>query len=148
MAATMEIQEVSEVTVRDYRSGDDNAFYELLSNSFGRLEFLPRVKAEMSGPYFNRQGSFVAEKNGSVLGCVGLLNFPRGGWFDIRYLAVRDFESRSQIAQKLVAKAEQHADSCDCEMLKAFVPAVQPFVDVYKQSGFEPVRRSLRMVGT
>jgi GNAT superfamily N-acetyltransferase len=60
-------------------------------------------------------------------------------------LAVRDFESRSQIAQKLVAKAEQYADSCDCEMLKAFVPAVQPFVDVYKQSGFEPVRRSLRI---
>jgi GNAT superfamily N-acetyltransferase len=30
-------------------------------------------------------------------------------------------------------------------MLKAFVPAVQPYVDVYKKSGFEPVRRSLRI---
>jgi GNAT superfamily N-acetyltransferase len=29
--------------------------------------------------------------------------------------------------------------------LKAFVPAVQPYVDVYKRSGFEPVRRSLRI---
>ena len=141
----MEIREMSEVTVRDFRPGDDNIFYELLWNSFGRLEYLPRVKAEVSGPYFNRQGSFIAEKNGSVLGCVGLRNFPRKGWFDIRYLAVRDSESRSQIAQKLVAKAEQYADSSNCEMLKAFVPAVQPYVDVYKQSGFEPVRRSLRI---
>ena len=141
----MEIQEMSGLTVRGFRPGDDNIFFELLRNSFGPLEYLPRVKAEMSGPHFNRQGSFIAEKNGSVLGCVGVRNFPRKRWLDIRYLAVRDSESRSQIAQKLVAKAEQYAHSSNCEMLKAFVPAVQPYVDVYKRSGFEPIRRSLRI---
>jgi hypothetical protein len=42
-------------------------------------------------------------------------------------------------------KAVQYADSKHCEVLKAFVPAVQPYVDVYKQSSFEPVGRSLRI---
>jgi hypothetical protein len=60
-------------------------------------------------------------------------------------LAVKDSESRVSLAQNLVAKAVQYADSKHCKMLKAFVPAVQPYVDVYKKSGFEPVRRSLRI---
>jgi GNAT superfamily N-acetyltransferase len=29
--------------------------------------------------------------------------------------------------------------------VKAFTPAVQPYVDVYKEAGFEPIRRSLRI---
>jgi GNAT superfamily N-acetyltransferase len=103
------------------------------------------VRAEISGPYFIREGSFIAEQNGSAVGCVGLRNFPREKWLDIRYLAVRDSESRALIAEKLVAQAIRHADSTHCETLKANVPAVQPYVDVYKRSGFQPVRRSLRI---
>jgi N-acetylglutamate synthase-like GNAT family acetyltransferase len=138
-----ETQQVSGVTVRSCRPGDEDVFFGLLRNSFGSLEYVPRVKAEISGPYFNREGSFIAEKNGSVVGCVGLRNFPREKWLDIRYLAVTNSESRVLLAQNLVAKAVQYADSKHCEVLKAFVPAAQPYVDVYKQSSLEPVRRSL-----
>ena len=133
------------LTVRDFRPGDESNFFELLRNSFGPLEYLPRVKAEMAGPYFNAKGSFIAEKNGSAVGCVGLRNFPHTKWLDIQYLAVRDSESRALVAEKLVAEAIRHADSIHCETLKAHVPAVQPYVDVYKRSSFEPVRRSLRI---
>ena len=141
----MQIQEMPGLTVRNFRPGDESVFFEILKNSFGPLEYVPRVKVEISGPYFNREGSFIAEKNGSAVGCVGLRNFPREKWLDIRYLAVRDSESRALVAEKLVAKAIRHADSIHCETLKAHVPAVQPYVDVYKRSGFEPVRRSLRI---
>jgi len=128
-----------------FSNGDDNVFFQILSDSFGSLEYVPRVRGEISGPYFNREGSFIAEKNGSAVGCVGLRNFPREKWLDIRYLPVRDSESRPLVAEKLVAEAVRLADSIHCETLKAFVPAVQPYVDVYKRSGFEPVRRSLRI---
>ena len=47
------------------------------------------------------------------------------------------------MAEKLVAEDVRFADSIHCETLKAFVPAVQPYVDVYKRSGFGPVRRTL-----
>jgi hypothetical protein len=67
----MEVQDVLEVTVRGFRAGDENLFFELLKNSFTSLEYLPRLRAEITGPYFNREGSFIAEKNGSAIGCVG-----------------------------------------------------------------------------
>jgi N-acetylglutamate synthase-like GNAT family acetyltransferase len=141
----VQIQETPGLKVRNFRAGDDSVFFEILSDSFGPLEYVPRVRAEISGPYFIREGSFIAEQNGSAVGCVGLRNFPREKWLDVRYLAVRDSESRGLVAEKLVAEAIRHADSMHCETLKAFVPAVQPYVDVYKRSGFEPVRRSLRI---
>ena len=141
----MQTQEIPGLEFRNFRSGDDSVFFEILSDSFGPLEYVPRVKAEIAGPYFIREGSFIAEKNGSAVGCVGLRHFPHKKWLDIRYLAVRDSESRALVAEKLVAKAIRHADSTHCETLKAHVPAVQPYVDVYKRSGFEPVRRSLRI---
>lgn len=107
----MEVQKIPEVTVRDFRTGDESIFFELLENSFGSLEYLPRVKAEITGPYFNREGSFIAEKNGSPIGCVGLRNLPREKWHEIRYLAVKNGESRVPLARSLVAKAVHHADS-------------------------------------
>ncbi len=94
---------------------------------------------------FRVLGGRYPDHNGSAVGCVGLRNFPREKWLDIRYLPVRDSESRPLVAEKLVAEAVRLADSIHCETLKAFVPAVQPYVDVYKRSGFEPVRRSLRI---
>lgn len=141
----MQIQEVPEVTIRSFRSGDENTYLDLLKNSFASLEYLPRVKAEISGPYLNKGGSFIAEKNGSPVGCVGLRNHPRGKWHEIRYLAVKNGESRVPLAQNLVARAVRYAESNHAESLTAFVPAVQPFVDVYKSAGFKPVRRSIRI---
>jgi N-acetylglutamate synthase-like GNAT family acetyltransferase len=141
----MESQEIPEVTIRGFRTGDENAFFELLKNSFGSLEYVPRVKAEITGPYFSREGSFIAEKNGSAIGCVGLRNLPREKWHEIRYLAVKNGESRVPLARNLVARAVQHADSISAEHLTAFAPAVQPYVDIYKNTGFMPVRRSIRI---
>src|SRR5438309_3182721 len=142
----MQIQEVSEVTVRSFQPGDENIFFELLRNSFGSLEYLPRLKAEITGPYLNREGSFIAEKNGSAIGCVGLRDLPRKKWHELRYLAVKNGESRIPLAQNLVSKARHYAESNHAESLSAFVPAIQPYVDVYKNAGFEPVRRSI-MIG-
>jgi N-acetylglutamate synthase-like GNAT family acetyltransferase len=140
-----ETRQVSGVAIRTCQPGDEQIILDLLKNSFGSIEYIPCVKAEISGPYFNREGSFIAEKNGFALGCVGLRKFPHEKWLDIRYLAVRDSESKVSLAQNLVAKVVQYADSKRCEILKALVPAVQPYVDVYKGAGFEPARRSLRI---
>src|SRR2546428_3068164 len=42
-------------------------------------------------------------------------------------------------------KTVHYAESNHAEYLTAFVPAVQPYVDVYKSAGFKPVRRSIRI---
>ena len=67
----MEILEMPGLTVRPFRTGDEDIFFKIVSDRFGPLEYVPRVKAEMSGRYFNWEGSLIAEKNGSAVGCVG-----------------------------------------------------------------------------
>ncbi len=140
-----ETEEVPETTIRVFKQGDEHVFSELLQHCFGSIEYLPRVNPEIAGAYLDRAGSFVAEKDGKPIGCVGLRNFPRKGWADIRYLAVSSRDSREQLGQTLVSKVMDYARSNSIERLKAFVPMVQPYVDVYKKAGFVPARRSLRI---
>ena len=71
-----ETRQVSGVAIRTCQPGDEQIVLDLLKDSFGSMESIPRVKAEISGPYFNREGSFIAENNGPALGCVDLRNFP------------------------------------------------------------------------
>jgi predicted N-acetyltransferase YhbS len=104
-----EPRQVSGAAMRTCQPGDEQIILDLLKNAFGSTEYIPRVKAEISGPYFNREGSLIAEKNGSALGCVGLRNFPHEKWLDIRYLAVRDSESKVQLAQ--AAELKQNISS-------------------------------------
>lgn len=143
--ALAETGELSEITLRSFRPGDETLILEILAESFRGLEYLPRLKAELSGRYFNREGSFIAEKDGSPVGCVGFRNLPHRNWFEIRYLGVRDNSSVRLVAEKLIARAVGHAGSKHFERLKAFVPATQPYVDSYKNAGFGPVRRQLRV---
>ena len=58
---------------------------------------------------------------------------------------MKNGDSRVPLAQNLVYKARHYAESNHAESLSAFVPAIQPYVDVYKNAGFEPVRRSIRI---
>jgi hypothetical protein len=63
-----ETRQVSGVAIRTCQPGDEQIILDLLKNSFRSMEYIPRVKAEISGPYFNREGSLIAEKNGSAVG--------------------------------------------------------------------------------
>ena len=141
----MQTQEQSEVTIRSFGPGDENIFLDLIKNCFGSLEYPPRLKAEITGPYLDQKGSFIAEKDRVPIGCIGLRRFPKENWSEIRYLAVRNDEERIPMAQTLVSKTVEHAEANHVEQLKAFVPAVEPFVNIYKKAGFTPARRSLRI---
>ena len=92
----------------------------------------------------NLDGSLIAEHEGSVVGCAGLYELEHPGWFEISKLAVRDTRPED-LAKRLVAKILDNLESKEPKFLKASTPAVQPYVDVYKSSGFEPTRRSVRI---
>jgi N-acetylglutamate synthase-like GNAT family acetyltransferase len=132
---------MSDLVFRNVTAADEQSFLEMQIQAFRRLEYLPRMKLGLSA--FDRQGSFVAERDRSMIGCVGLLKLDRPGWFEIRNLAVRDPET--DVAKQLVNRVAEYVEANAAEFVKAFTPAVQPYVDVYKEAGFEPVRRSLRI---
>lgn len=143
--ATLQSQETPEAQFRNFASGDENVFLDLLKNCFGSLEYPPRLRGEITGPYLDHKGSFIAEKDSAPIGCVGLRRFPKENWSEIRYLATKSGAERVSLAQTLVFKTIEHAEANNVQQLKAFVPAVEPFVGIYKKAGFTPARRSLRI---
>jgi N-acetylglutamate synthase-like GNAT family acetyltransferase len=116
-----------------------------MEKCFGSLELIPRVRLGVAGPYFSPEGSFVAEKNGMAVGCIGLVKLPRANWFELRYLGVIPDEPSPTVADKLLEMSMHFAKSIGAERLKAFTPAVQPYFDLYKNKGFEPARRQLQV---
>ncbi len=136
---------LSTVHLRTMHPGDEPALTEIVSAAFRGLEYLPRVKAAVSSPYFDREASLFAEEGGSPKGLVAVFNLPRGAWYEIRYLAVTDASHRREIAEKLAAKAIEQVESKHPEYLKATTLAVQPYVDIYKNASFQPARRVLRL---
>ena len=133
---------MSELAFRNLIATDEPQFVELQIGAFKGLEYLPRIKVGLAA--LDKQGSFVAERDGSIFGCIGLLKLDRPGWFEIRNLALRN-PAQTDTAKKLIRHVADYVKANDAEYVKAFTPAVQPYVDVYKETGFVPVRRSLRI---
>ena len=133
---------MSDLVFRSLVVTDEPLFLELQAGAFKGLEYLPRIKVGLSG--LDRQGSFVAERNETMVGCVGLLKLDRPGWYEIRNLALRN-PAQTDTAKMLIKHVNDYVKANNAEYVKAFTPAVQPYVDVYKAAGFEPVRRSLRI---
>jgi GNAT superfamily N-acetyltransferase len=128
--------------LRNLTARDDPSFLMMQIGAFNGLEYLPRIKVGLSA--LDREGSFIAERNGSMVGCIGLLKLDRSGWFEVRNLALRE-SSETDTAKKLIGRVAEFLKANHAEYVKAFTPAVQPYVDLYKEAGFEPVRRSLRI---
>ncbi|MBO0888508.1 GNAT family N-acetyltransferase [Candidatus Bathyarchaeota archaeon] len=129
-------------TIRAFEPSDEPEFLETQRVAFRGLEYLPRVKVGLLA--LDHEGSFVAERDGSVIGCVGLFKLERPGWFEVRNLAVKDLHPE-KLAVDLLAKTSDYLDSKRPEFVKASTPAVQPYVDLYKRTGFVPARRSVRI---
>lgn len=131
-----------DLVIRELNERDDSVLLEIQDQAFKGLEYLPRVKVGLPG--LDRQGSFVAERDGSVIGCIGLLKLDRPRWFEIRNLAMRN-PAETHVANRLIKKVADYLEANDAEYVKAVTPSVQPYVDFYKEAGFDPVRRSLRI---
>ncbi len=128
--------------IRKFSKDDETAFVQMQEHAFRGLEYFPRVKLGL--PAIAAEGSFVAEKDGSIDGCIGLINLDRPGWFEVRNLALRD-PSNIELGAQLVNSVVKQVGSMNPQYLKASTPAVQPYVDIYKSAGFEPVRRFIRV---
>jgi N-acetylglutamate synthase-like GNAT family acetyltransferase len=133
---------MSGLVFRNLAESDDPLFLEMQTQTFKGLEYPPRIKVGLSA--LDRQGSFIVELDGSMLGCIGLLKLDRPGWFEIRNLAVRN-PTETETAKRLIKHVVEYLEANDAEYVKGFTPAVQPYVDFFKEAGFEPVRRSLRI---
>ncbi|HEV2226382.1 MAG TPA: GNAT family N-acetyltransferase, partial [Nitrososphaerales archaeon] len=127
-----------------FRKGDEAIIPAIMEKCFGSLELIPRVKYSVGGPYFSPEGSFIAEKNGEAVGCIGLVKLPHTNWFELRYLGIIS-DGLSSTADNLLDMSIQFAESQGVERLKASTPAVQPYFDLYKKKGFEPARRQLQV---
>ena len=134
---------MSKTTLRQFREDDRDAFLKLQQDTFRGIEYLPRIKVGLAD--LDSEGSFIAERDESIIGGIGLYKLDHPGWFEISKLAVRDPQPEN-LASQLLNRTLENLNSKNVQFLKASTPALQPYVDVYKSLGFGPVRRSLRIV--
>lgn len=139
-------QDSSALHLRGFAPSDAETLIEILGEAFGGLEFLPRVEATTSprSRRFQPAMSLLAEERGSPQACIGVFRL-RPSWYELRHLAVRRAVHRTEIATMIVAETLRHSELQQATYLKATTLAAQPYVDVYKHSGFKPIRRTLRM---
>ncbi len=131
--------------MRSFARGEEETLLGILARTFGGFQDIPQTRRVIGSGHFNPDGCFIAEENHSPIGCVAVTNLPREKWLVIRYLAVNRPGSRTEIAEKLLSTALKYAKSKQPKSVRATTPAVQPYVDVYKQFGFRPVRRDFRI---
>jgi N-acetylglutamate synthase-like GNAT family acetyltransferase len=138
---------LQEKSVRSFQPGDETTLVAVLNEAFQGLEaFSPQgLEALICSPSFNADGFFLAEHDDLVQGCVGVMNLPRKNAFELRYLAVREAFQNRVTADELVRRALEYVESRGPEYLKANTLSIEPYVEVFKGSGFKPVRRILRI---
>jgi GNAT superfamily N-acetyltransferase len=145
MAETVRIEKPSGVSVRVFSHGDESTLLDMLSDALGSFADIPRTKAALSSRRFDADGCFVAEENGALIGWVAVTRLPRDKWFVIRYLCVRRAMLNTAVAESLLDRAINYAESKGPEFLRATTPAIQPYVEVYQKFGFKPLRRDFRI---
>jgi len=135
------------VIIRSFRQNDKQTFLQLVNTAYRNLETLTheRIERLTSPPYFDLDGFFIAEKEGSPIDCVGVFNLPAEAYLEVRYLAVKDAFSNLAIVNSLIKAALQYSARKKPTMLKAVTPTIQPYVEAYRRFGFKPVRRILRI---
>jgi predicted N-acetyltransferase YhbS len=134
-----------ETAIRIFRPGEEPELLMLLAEAHGDHYDPAETRRVSSSARFDPAGCFIAEEHGASIGCVAVTRLPRDKWFVIRYLAVRNAQSRVQVARKLLERAVQHVRSQRPEYVRTTTPAIEPYVTVYKDARFGPVRRDFRI---
>lgn len=119
-----------DLAIKNLTATDDQSFLEMQTQAFKGLEYLPRIRSGLSA--FDREGSFIAERDGIMVGCIGLLKLDRPGWFELRNLALRN-PTETETANSLIKHVAEYVEANAAEYVKAITPAVQPYVDFYKK---------------
>lgn len=135
----------SDVSLRSLAKGEEGTLLGILESAYGHFHNETEVKALLGSRRFDPGGCFLADRSGSPVGSVAVTTLARNNWFVIRYLAVRRGEEKNEIAQTLLAKALDYARFRRSEFVRATTPAIEPYVEIYKKSGFAPVRRDFRI---
>jgi len=145
MPETVNVEKPSGVSVRSFSSGEESTLLDILTDAFGSFADVPRTKASLSSQRFDADGCFIAEENGVSIGWVAATRLPRENWFVIRYLSIRHTTPQARVAESLLARTITYVESKGPEFLRATTPAVQPYVEVYRNFGFQPLRRDFRI---
>ena len=103
------------------------------------------TKRQISSGLFNPENCFVAENENQIIGSIAVTKLPRDGWFVLRYLALEEGTTNDDLGRRLVQTAVESAKSQNAEYLRSTTPLVEPYISIYLQEGFRPVRRDLRI---
>jgi N-acetylglutamate synthase-like GNAT family acetyltransferase len=136
---------LQETLIRNAESDEVKTLPKLLQD--WTSGFIEAAGAEhyLGSKAFDQAGCFIAEENGELVGCVAVTNLPKKNWNVLRYLTANNPNSRLGIVERLLSRALEFTETRKPEYLRATTPSIQPYVDVYKRSGFKPLRKDFRI---
>jgi GNAT superfamily N-acetyltransferase len=144
MESTVNVEKPN-VSFRKFSHDEQSSLLNILTDAFGSFADIPRTTAAFASHRVNSDNCFIAEENQRSIGWIVATSLPREKWFVIRHLSVRDALSRRKVAEELLERAIEYVESKTPEFMRATTPAVQPYVEVYRKHGFEPLRRDFRI---
>jgi GNAT superfamily N-acetyltransferase len=137
---------LQETAIRNVEYDEVKTLPKLLQEWTSGFIEVPGAGNVLSSKRFDPSGCFVAEEDGELVGCVAVTNLPKKNWHVLRYLTAKHATSRAHVVERLLHRALEFAEVRKPEFLRATTPSVQPYVDVYKRSGFKPLRRDFRII--
>ncbi len=117
----------------------------VLSKAFGASYNETDTRATLSSSRFNPTDCFICEKDRLPIGSVAVTSLPRDNWYVIRYLAVTTSKNKKNLARSLAKTALKHAMTKGAESIRASTPTIEPYLDVYEELGFVPLRKDFRI---
>lgn len=137
---------MSEVSIRNFQKEEEPVLLGILERAFGIFHDTPETNRVLHSPRFDPAGCFLAIVHNSPVGCIAVTNLHRENWFVIRYLAAQNASAAKNVIDRLLNRAAEHFRLKNAEYVRATTPAIQPYVDVYKQHNFKPARRDFRII--
>jgi len=131
--------------IRNAESDEVRALPKLLLEWTSGFIEAPGTENVLSSKRFDQSGCFVAYENGDLVGCVAVTNLPKKNWHVLRYLTTKHANSRPDVVGSLLDRALEFVENRRPEYVRATTPSIQPYVDLYKRSGFKPLRRDFRI---
>src|SRR5690348_15773802 len=99
---------MSKTTLRQFHEYDRDAFLKLQQDAFREIEYLPRIRVGLAA--LDTEGSIIAERDGTIVGGIGLCKLDHPGWYKISKLAVRDAQPEN-LSYQLLTRALGNLDS-------------------------------------
>lgn len=135
------------VSIRTFAVGDEDNWLRLVREAYGSLDSrsLDDIRQLVNSEDFSSNWLFLAEADQKMIGCIRVKPLPRKDYYELWDLAVSRKYRQSRVPSLLVENALSYLGKEGAQFVRGYTLSTEPYVSTYKNHGFKPARRILRI---